>query len=63
MERGECEKYLGAKSITSDDVVDKGDGGVRKVSQVSSLSDPWDFTPTFEMENRRGGGDKLGKDD
>ena len=40
MERGECEKYLGAKSITSDDVVDKGDGGVRKVSQVSSLSDP-----------------------
>lgn len=49
-----------AKSITSDDAWDKGDKGVKQVSQVSSLSDPWDFAPTFEMENRCGGGNKWG---
>lgn len=41
----------------------KGDKGVKQVSQVSSLSDPWDFAPTSEMENRCGGGNKRGKDD
>lgn len=38
-------------------------GRIKKVSQVSSLSDPWDFAPTLEMENKCEGGDKSGKDD
>ena len=35
--------------------------GVKKGSQVSFLSDPWDFDPTFETENKCGRRNKSGE--
>lgn len=38
-------------------------GRIKKVSRISSLSDPWEFAPTLGTEKTYEGGDKSGKDD